>query len=215
MTDKSNQPKIARRQVLKGALGVGALAASGLGFLSSQPQRKIGDVTQLVATNPSPLRFALNLMATMETLAVHFYKEALSKSIFLIDEDALDQLQQMISVETSHLSFWQQQGGIVQVQQFQLPTRAFTDAHTFVNTGMTLESVFAGVYLTATQQLSAMGQPRLAAITAQHAASEVQHHTMLAHIAGLSIKQSPPLRPFACIEEAVPYLMDFIETQRD
>jgi len=214
VADKSDQPKIARRQVLKGAAGIGgALAATGLGVLTGQRNHKIEELSQPIKANPStPLLFTINLVTTMESLAIHFYKEVLSNSVFFIKDEDLNQLQHMMTVEMNHLSIWQKHGGISQAQRFQVPARAFSDAHTFVSTGMTLEAMFAQIYLSATQQLSALGQSELATTTAQHAASEAQHHTVLAHIAGLSVSQSQPMRPFARIEEAIPQLMSFIET---
>jgi hypothetical protein len=93
-----------------------------------------------------------------------------------------------------------------------MPQRVLADARIFVDTGLRIETVFAGSYLAATHQFAALGQPKLAATAAQHGASEAQHLTQIAHIAGLQANDlSLPAPLFYQISDAMHALAPFIK----
>jgi len=154
----------------------------------------------------------LNLAATAETLAIAFYYAALTSATFLIDDAARESLKRIMDAELHHLQILRSFGGTAVTQQFYLPDRVLGDARIFVATGIETETVFAGSYLAATHQFAALGQPKLATTAAQHGASEAQHLTQIAHIAGLRANDlSLPAPLFFQTSDALPALAPFLK----
>jgi len=154
----------------------------------------------------------VNLAATAETLAVTFYYAAITGATFLIGDEDMESLKRVMDAEMHHLQILRSFGGVSLTQQFYMPDRVLTDARIFVDTGLKAETVFAGAYLAATYQFAALGQPKLAATAAQHGASEAQHLTQIAHIAGLRANDlSLPAPLFYQMSDAMPSLAPFLK----
>jgi hypothetical protein len=124
----------------------------------------------------------------------------------------MDSLKRVMDAEMHHLQILQSFGGVSLAQQFYMPDRVLTDASTFVDTSLKTEKVSAGAYLAATHQFAVLGQPKLAATAAQHGASEAQHLTQIAHIAGLHASDlSLPAPLFYQMSDSIPALAPFLK----
>jgi hypothetical protein len=193
-----------RRGFLKrsAAVGGGIAAASFLQAFGLGNVRAIEDDMATI----------VNLAATAETLAVTFYYAALTGATFLIGDEDMEALKRVMDAEMHHLQILQSFGGVSLTQQFYMPDRVLADARIFVDTGLKTETVYAGAYLAATHQFAVLGQPKLAATAAQHGASEAQHLTQIAHIAGLQASDlSLPAPMFYQMSDAIPALAPFLK----
>lgn len=190
-----------RRQVLGTLVGVGGLAAAGmLPGLSGVGSAPLSDHTNL-----------LDLAATTEALTVTFYHAVLSGAEFVINDEAADQLRLMLDAERQHLELLRALGGTPQTGPFYLPVHLLADASVFVHSGQQLERVATGMYIAATHEFAALGQPTLAATAAQLAASEAQHQMLLSHLAGLGgVATSLPSSDFGRPVEVGPALASFL-----
>jgi hypothetical protein len=194
-----------RRTFLKGAAGVGGGVATagfaGLFGISSASAQSGGDDPQTI----------LNLAATAETLAVTFYYSALTAATFDIEPDDVAYLKNALDSELYHLEFLMSAGGKSLTQQFYVPATLLSDVGVFVQVGTQAETAFVGAYLAATRRLAELGQPRLAATTAQHAASEAVHLAVLRDIGGLVPNDvALPLPIYFNVSDAMPTLAPFL-----
>jgi hypothetical protein len=117
-----------------------------------------------------------------------------------------------MDAEKYHLDILNSLGGKSLTQQFYVPATVLTDVNTFVKTGLAAETAFVGAYLAATRTFAEAGQGRLAATTAQHAASEFQHLTLIRDIAGLVPNAlGLPAPIYYNVSDAVPTLAPFLK----
>jgi len=193
-----------RRGFLKKSVAVGG----GIAAASFIHAFGLGNVT----TIDDDMATIVNLAATAETVAVTFYYAAITRATFLIGDEDMESLKRIMDAEMHHLQILRSFGGVAMTQQFYMPDRVLTDARIFVDTGLKTETVFAGAYLAATHQFAVLGQPKLAATAAQHGASEAQHLTQIAHIAGLRASDlSLPAPLFYQMSDAMPALAPFLK----
>lgn len=205
----STKTSLTRRQILQAAAGVGGgLAAAGIAQHFAAPTAH----AQLQDAQDSP-QTILNLAATAEALAVTAYYHAIASNLIGADGSALTSLRLALSAEQYHLAFLQAAGGELLSTEFYLPEAFFTDAQTAAATLVALEGALIGAYLAATRRFAELGEPRLAATTAQHAASEAEH-LALARLAGDLAPANPnglPAPVFYNVSDAVPALVPFIQ----
>ncbi|HEU5015251.1 MAG TPA: ferritin-like domain-containing protein [Roseiflexaceae bacterium] len=204
MAESTSKQGLTRRSFLKGAAGVGggAALASFAGAFGISTASAANDDTQTIA----------NLAATAETLAITFYYAAITGAKFSVDAEALRYLRLAMDAEKYHLDILNSLGGKSLTQQFYVPATVLTDVNTFVKTGLAAETAFVGAYLAATRTFAEAGQGRLAATTAQHAASEFQHLTLIRDIAGLVPNDlGLPAPIYYNVSDAVPTLAPFLK----
>lgn len=219
--------QLTRRHVLKGALEAGGVLAAGslaTGSLvgvkpatqaTALADAKDADTRVGVAAAAGESRQILDFAATVEALTMTFYGHVFANATFFMEAEEAGHLRRLLDAEANQLEVWLRRGGVPQTDVFQLPLRLLSDARTFVHTGLLLEAMSAGVYLAATRQFAQMGQPALAATAAQHAASEAQHHTLLARLAGFSLEDVAQWPPFEQAIDAAPLLKAFLEGEAD
>lgn len=206
MSENTIKQAFSRRNFLKGAAGIGggaALAsfAGAFGISTASASHIANDDTQTIA----------NLAATAETLAVTFYYAGITGAKFSLGEDDVRYLRLAMDAEKYHLDILNSLGGKSLTQQFYVPATVLTDVNTFVKTGLAAETAFVGAYLAATRTFAEAGQGRLAATTAQHAASEFQHLTLIRDIAGLVPNDlGLPAPIYYNVSDAVPTLAPFL-----
>lgn len=140
---------------------------------------------QAAAANDDPQTIA-NLAATAETLAITFYYSVITSATFDIDDDALNYFRLALDAEHYHLAVLGTLGGKSLTQQFYVPATVLSDADVFIKTGLAAETAFVGAYLAATRIFGEAGLGKLAATTAQHAASEAVHLSLIRDVAGLA-----------------------------
>jgi hypothetical protein len=155
----------------------------------------------------------LNLAATAEALAVTAYYHAIASNPLGASGGTLAYLKLALSAEAYHLAFLQSAGGEVIGGAFYLPEAFFTTASSCAETLVALEVAFTAAYLAATRRFAELGEARLAATTAQHAASEAEH-LALARLAGGLGPANPnglPAPIYYNVSDAVPALVPFIQ----
>jgi hypothetical protein len=205
MTQNTNS-MFSRRAFLKGTAGVGG----GLAALSFAGAFGMG-TAQAAAANDD-VATIVNLAATAETLAVTFYYAGITGAKFSIDAADVAYLKLAMDAEQYHLDILTTLGGKSLTQQFYVPENVLTDANVFVQTGLAAETAFVAAYLAATRILGEAGQGKLAATTAQHAASEAVHLSLIRDIGGL-----PPndlalnAAIYYNVSDAVPTLAPFLK----
>lgn len=206
MTQQTNNSRLGRRSLLKGAAGIGgglALAsfAGALGIGSAQAAEG-GDDVQTI----------LNLAATAETLAVTHYYSAIMARTFDLDDADVVYLKFALDAEQAHLDFLNANGAKALTDKFYVPATLLSDVGTFVQVTDTAETAFVGAYLAATRRFADLGNPRLAATAAQVACVEAQHLALAREIGGLVPNDITLALPvFFNVSNAVPVLAPFLQ----
>jgi hypothetical protein len=205
--DERKSLSISRRGLLKGAAGLsGGIAAASFagifGISSAQASHNANDDPQTI----------LNLAATAESLATTFYTAALTAAEFELDPADVVYLRLALDAERYHLDFLTANGGRALATQFYVPANLLKDPALFVKVGADAETAFVGAYLAATRRFAELGEPRLAATTAQHACSEAQHLALIRDIGGLTPNNlALPLPIYYNVSDAVPTLAPFLQ----
>jgi hypothetical protein len=202
MTTKST-----RRGFIKGVAAVGGGAAM-LGFAQA-----FGVSTASAAHNANDEpQTILNLAATAETLAATSYYYTLLNNPLDFDDRAILYLKYALSSEMYHLEFLSSAGGRSLADRFYVPAKFLSDRGTNIATFMAAETAFTGAYLAATRRFAELGNPRLAATTAQHAATEAEHLALTRDIGGLVPNPNGlPAPIYYNVSDAVPTLAPFLQ----
>jgi hypothetical protein len=195
-----------RRAFMKGTAGIGG----GLALASFAGAFGMG-AAQAAAANDDVQTIA-NLAATAETLAVTFYYAGITGATFSIGAADVAYLRLAMDAEQYHLDILGTLGGKSLTQQFYVPANVLSDANVFVQTGLAAETAFVAAYLAATRVLAEGGQGKLAATTAQHAASESVHLALIRDIGGLAPNDiALPAAIYYNVSDAVPTLAPFLQ----
>jgi hypothetical protein len=155
----------------------------------------------------------LNLAATAEALAITAYYHTIADNPLKFDDAALIYLKLALTAEQYHLEFLQAAGGELLTTEFYVPDAFFGDRTVNAQTFVAMETAFIGAYLAATRRFAELNEPRLAATTAQHAASETEHLVLLRLIGGLqpANPNGLPAPIYYNVSDAVPTLVPFIQ----
>lgn len=204
----SNNHGLTRRRAVRAAAGLGgSVAVIGIaGIFEHTPvQAQLQDANDSVQT-------ILNLAATAEALAITAYYHMIAGNPLKLDTDTIMHLKLALTAEQYHISFLQSAGADVLATSFYLPDPFFSDRKANAETMVVLETAFAAAYLAATGRFAELGLARLAATTAQHAASEVEHLALIRLIAG-NIPNPNGLPPpvYYNVSDAVLTLVPFIQ----
>lgn len=198
---------ISRRNMLKGAAGVtgGMALASFANILGARDAFAAHDRMDDVAT-------IANLAATAETLAATSYYYTILNNPLRLSNNALSYLKLAMSSELYHLKVLQSLGGASLASQFYTPAAFLSDIDVNTSTFIAAETAFTGAYLAATRRFAELGNPRLAATTAQHAATEAEHLALTRLIGGLVPNPNGlPAPIYYNVSDAVPTLAPFLQ----
>jgi hypothetical protein len=196
-----------RRGFIKGAaaLGGGAAALSFSHAFGLKEAYAAHDKMDDVAT-------IANLAATAETLAATSYYYTIMNNPLGFSNAALTYLKLAMSSELYHLKVLQSLGGASLASQFYVPERFLSDKNVNTATFTAAETAFTGAYLAATRRFAELGNPRLAATTAQHAATEAEHLALSRLIGGqVPNPNGLPAPIYYNVSDAVPTLAPFLQ----
>lgn len=206
-----NEQGVTRRNALKrGGLMAAAASAGFAGIFAggdvafAAPKKTAHDRMDDVAT-------IANLAATAETLAATSYFGTLAQGGFSLTNFQRQYLALAMDAELHHLEILQSLGGKALVSEFYIPEKFLSDLNVNVQTFIAAETAFTGAYLAATRRFAELNQPRLAATTAQHAATEMEHLALTRLVGGLIPNPVTLARPiYYNVSDAVPTLTPFL-----
>lgn len=202
----NTQSKFSRRTFMKGTAGIGG----GLAMASFASSFGMGKA-QAAAANDD-IQTIANLAATAETLAVTFYYAAITGAQFSVDAADVQYLRLAMDAEQYHLDILGTLGGKSLTQQFYVPANVLSDPNVFIQTGLAAETAFVAAYLAATRVFAEGGHGKLAATTAQHAASEAVHLSLIRDIGGLAPNDlALNAAIYYNVSDAVPTLAPFLK----
>jgi len=202
-----NKGLVSRRGLFKSAAGVtGGLAlASFANVLGAREAFANHDKMDDVAT-------IANLAATAETLAATSYYYTIMNNPLGFNANAISYLKLAMSSELYHLQVLQSLGGASLANEFYVPATFLSNRNTNVATFIAAETAFTGAYLAATRRFAELGNPRLAATTAQHAATEAEHLALTRLIGGFVPNPNAlPAPIYYNVSDAVPTLAPFLQ----
>jgi hypothetical protein len=205
--DQQNTKTFSRRGLLKGAAGItgGIAAASFAGLFGLKDAHAAHDTMDDVAT-------IANLAATAETLAATSYYYTILNNPLGFNNAQLAYLKLAMSSELYHLEVLESLGGRALTDRFYTPQRFLADRGVNVSTFMAAETAFIGAYLAATRRFAELGNPRLAATTAQHAATEAEHLALTRMVGGFVPNPNAlPAPVYYNVSDAVPVLGPFLQ----
>jgi len=135
------------------------------------------------AADGDDVKTMLDTAATAETFAcTHYYLALTSKIRFTNPQIAY--IKAALEQELIHLEYLKANGGNTLTDKFYFPKGALNSATSFGLVSAIAETVFVGAYLAATRRFAELGQPLLAATTAQVAIVEGQHLALVRQTAG-------------------------------
>lgn len=149
------------------------LGFSGLFGLSPAAAAADGDDVQTM----------LDVAATAETFACTHYHRALTSKV-KFSAVQISYIKAALDEELAHLEFLNKNGAVAKAQSFYFPTGTFNTPASFGGVSAIAETVFVGAYLAATRRFAELGNPILAATTAQIAVVEGQHLALVRQTAG-------------------------------
>lgn len=198
---------VSRRNFLKsGAAAAGGVAIVGFpqlfGFSRAFAQGE-GDDPQTI----------LNLAATAETFAcVHYYSAINSAEALGLSDEEVNWLKSFLDSELKHKQFLEANGAVSLATEFYVPENLFTDRQLFVETSNTAENWFVAAYLAATRRFAELGEPLLAATTAQVSGVEAEHQALIRLMGGLQPSFQTLKEPlFWNTSEVAPLFQPFLE----
>lgn len=198
---------LTRRQALRAA-GVGG----GLAAVSFAQLFRVGTAHAELQDAADTPQTILNLAATAETLAATAYYATIQGNPLGLSAAHLGWLKLALSAELYHLRFLQSAGGQALTQEFYVPEAFLSSAAVNSATLQAAETAFTAAYLAATRRFAELGEARLAATTAQHAASEAEHLALARIIGGAPPNPNGlPAPVFYNVSDAVPTLVPFIQ----
>lgn len=215
MEDRKNEmaaKQVSRRNALKTSgifatattLGFAGLFAGAESAMAAPRRTYAHDRQDSVAT-------IANLAATAETLAATSYFGTLNLAGFSISDEAAMYLKYALSSELYHLAVLQSLGGRSLANEFYIPEAFLSDFSVNTQTFIAAETAFTGAYLAATRRFAELGEARLAATTAQHAATEAEHLALTRDIGGLLPNPNAlPAPIYYNVSDAVPTLTPFL-----
>jgi hypothetical protein len=199
--------QISRRSLLKGsAIAAGAASVVSFGQLFGSTRlfaQGSGDDPQTI----------LNLAATAETFAcVHYFTAINSADALQLSAQEVSQLRAFLDAELKHKQFLEANGAQALATEFFVPENLFSDRAVFVQTTNTAENWFIAAYLAATRRFAELGEPLLAATTAQVMGVEAEHQALIRLMGGLQPSFQTLKEPlFFNTSEVAPLFQPFLE----
>lgn len=198
---------VSRRTLLKGgaALAAGASMFSFSNFFGFSRVLGQGD-----GDDPQTI---LNLAATAEALACAGYFTAINAADQLgLTASQTSQLRQFLDSELKHKNFLEANGAVPLTLEFYTPVGMFDSLENYVGIVNTLENLFVAAYLAATRRFAELGNPLLAATTAQVMGVEAEHQALIRLMGGLTPSfQTLKEALFYNTSEVAPFATPFLE----
>ena len=199
---------ISRRGFMKTGAGLGggivvASFASMFGMVgtASASHDRMDDVATIA-----------NLAATAETLAATSYYNTIVNNPIGYSANVITYFKYALSAEIYHLEILESLGGKALASKFFVPAKFLSDLATNNATFEAAETAFTGAYLAATRRFAELGNPRLAATTAQHAATEAEHLALQRLSGGkLPNPNGLPAPIYYNVSDALPTLAPFLQ----
>ncbi len=198
---------VSRRNFLKGS----AIAAGTAGLVGFPQLFGFSQVfAQGEGDDPQTI---LNLAATAETFAcVHYYTAINSAEALELTEEEVNWLKAFLDSELQHKLFLEANGAEALATEFYVPGNLFSDRATFIATSNAAENWFVAAYLAATRRFAELGEPLLAATSAQVMGVEAEHQTLLRLMGGLQPSFQVLKEPlFWNTSEVVPLFQPFLD----
>jgi hypothetical protein len=171
---------VSRRNFIKGG-AVAAAGAAAVGFPQLFSYSRV--FAQGDGDDPQTM---LNLAATAETFAcVHYFTAINSAADLGLSDQEVNWLKSFLDSELKHKQFLEANGATPLATEFFVPENLFTDRQLFVDTSNTAENWFIAAYLAATRRFAELGEPLLAATTAQVSGVESEHQALIRLMGGL------------------------------
>ncbi|MDX2140516.1 MAG: SH3 domain-containing protein [Chloroflexota bacterium] len=198
--------QISRRNILKGSIV--AAGATMVGFPQLFGFSRV--FAQGEGDDPQTM---LNLAATAETFAcVHYFTAINSAEALELTEQEVNWLKSFLDAELKHKQFLEANGAQSLATEFFVPENLFTDRALFVETTNTAENWFIAAYLAATRRFAELGEPLLAATTAQVSGVEAEHQALIRLMGDLQPSFQTLKEPlFFNTSEVVPLFQPFLE----
>jgi hypothetical protein len=203
---------VSRRKLLKTVgIGGGIAAASFAGIFAGAESVLAAPIGPKAHDRMDEVATIANLAATAETLAATSYIGTLTQAGFSISNQHREWLRLALSSELYHLAIVQSLGGRSLANEFYIPANFLSSLAVNTQTFIAAETAFTGAYLAATRRFAELGQPRLAATTAQHAATEAEHLALTRIIGGFVPNPNAlPAPIYYNVSDAVPTLTPFL-----
>ncbi len=200
---------LTRRRLIQATAGLsGGLVAGGFAqlFGLSTAYAALEDAEDTPQT-------ILNLAVTAEGLAITAYYHTIANNPLGLDDATLAYLKLALTAEQYHLEFLQSAGGEPLTTDFYIPDTFLVEKVSNARTFVELETAFIGAYLAATRRFAELGEPRLAATAAQHAASEAEHLVLLRLMGGFypANPNGLPAPIYYNVSDAVPTFVPFVQ----
>lgn len=203
ITEQRKKGMFSRRNFVKSAAGIGG------GIAAASFAGAFGISSALAAEDD--IATMANLAATAETLAATSYYYTIVNNPLGFDDEDLEYLKYAMSSELYHLKVLQSLGGKALAERFYVPAAFLSSSEVNVQTFMAAETAFTGAYLAATRRFAELGQPTLAATTAQHAATEAEHLALTRLLGGFVPNPNAlPAPIFYNVSDALPVLAPFL-----
>lgn len=206
MTQNNDKTGISRRGFMQGAAGLGG----GIALTSFAASFGMGTAQAAAAGDDVPTM--ANLAATAETLAATSYYNTIVNNPLGYSSAVILYFKYALSAEIYHLNLLESLGGKALASQFYVPAKFLSDLATNNATFEAAETAFTGAYLAATRRFAELGVPRLAATTAQFAATEAEHLALQRLSGGhLPNPNGLPAPIFYNVSDALPTLAPFLK----
>lgn len=197
---------VSRRNFLKGGAAVAGASMIGFpqlfGMGNVMAQDGGGDDAQTI----------LNLAATAETFAcIHYYNAINSAAALGLSADEVKWLKNFLDAEYEHKKFLEANGAKAVATEFYVPENLFKDKKLFVDTSNTAENWFVAAYLAGIRRFAELGQPLLAATSAQVMGTEAEHQALIRLMGGLQPSFQVLKEPlFWNTSDVVPFFTPFL-----
>jgi uncharacterized protein YgiM (DUF1202 family) len=189
---------VSRRNFIKGGAAFAGVAAVGFPQLFAY-SRVFG---QGEGDDPQTM---LDLAATAET-AINS-----AEALGLTDQE-VEWLKSFLDSELKHKQFLEANGATPLALEFFVPENLFTDRQLFIDTSNTAENWFIAAYLAATRRFAELGEPLLAATTAQVSGVEAEHQALIRLMGGLQPSFQTLKEPlFWNTSDVAPLFQPFLE----
>ena len=200
--------KVSRRGFMKTSAGVGG----GIAITSFAAAFGLIDTAQAAHDRMDDVATIANLAATAETLAITSYYNTIVNNPVGYSDQVILWFKYALSSEIYHLEVLESLGGKALASKFFVPAQFLSDRATNNATFEAAETAFTGAYLAATRRFAELGNPRLAATTAQHAATEAEHLTLQRLSVGkLPNPNALPAPIYYNVSDALPTLAPFLQ----
>ena len=196
-----------RRGFMKAGAGLGG----GIAAVSFAHAFGMVDTAMAAHDRMDSVATIANLAATAETLAATSYYNTIVNNPIGYSANIIQYFKYALSAEIYHLEILESLGGAALASKFFVPAKFLSDLATNNATFEAAETAFTGAYLAATRRFAELGNPRLAATTAQHAATEAEHLALQLLSGGkLPNPNALPAPIYYNVSDALPTLAPFL-----